>query len=190
MVGAILTQNTSWANVEKAISNLKRHHRLTPVALKNASLKELASLIKPSGYFNIKAKRLKHFIEFLFKEYDGKLNSMAQEPWETLRKKLLSINGIGPETADSILLYALDKPVFVVDAYTRRILSRHKLVSQDVDYEALQKAFMKSLSCDVKMFNEYHALLVRLGKEICKNPPACELCPLKDILPPYTPSQS
>ena len=187
IVGAILTQNTSWTNVEKAISNLKRRDRLTPLALKNISPEELALLIKPSGYFNVKAKRLKHFIEFLFKEYDGKLDSMAKEPWGTLRKQLLSINGIGPETADSILLYALDKPVFVVDAYTRRILSRHNLVSHDVDYETLQGSFMKNLASDVKMFNEYHALLVRLGKEICKNKPACEVCPLNDLDPPYIP---
>ncbi len=181
MVGAILTQNTSWTNVEKAIAELRRHRLLTPGALKNVSLKTLASLIRPAGYFNVKAKRLKHFVDFFFKEYDGRLERMIQEPWEDLRKKLLSVNGIGPETADSILLYALEKPVFVVDSYTKRILSRHNFLDPDADYQTVQEIFMKNLRLDVKMFNEYHALLVRLGKELCKSNPRCEVCPLNDI---------
>ena len=181
IVGAILTQNTSWTNVEKAITNLRRENGLTPSALKNISLKSLSEWIKPAGYFNVKARRLKNFIEFLFKEYNGQLDRMAKEPVDQLRKKLLAVNGIGPETADSILLYALEKPVFVVDAYTKRILSRHYLIESDADYHEVQKKFTESLPTDTKMFNEYHALIVRLAKETCKTKPLCERCPLKDI---------
>lgn len=181
IVGAILTQNTSWTNVEKAIFNLRQENLLTPQALKNIPLKNLSQWIKPAGYFNVKAKRLKSFVDFLFKEYDGRLDQMAKEPLEQLRKQLLSVNGIGPETADSILLYALDKPVFVVDAYTKRILSRHHLIDADAPYHEVQKKFTEELKADAAMFNEYHALIVRLAKDICRTKPRCEQCPLKDI---------
>ena len=181
IVGAILTQNTSWTNVEKAIENLHQAELLSPGALKNIPVENLSQLIKPSGYFNVKARRLKNFVEFLFQEYNGQLEQMGKEPLKKLRQQLLSVNGIGPETADSILLYALDKPIFVVDAYTKRILSRHRLVERSADYHAVQKEFMQALATDVRMFNEYHALIVRLGKELCKSKPLCELCPLKDV---------
>ena len=180
IVGAILTQNTNWGNVEKAINNLKKKRLLSPRCLRDVSQQTLASLIRPAGYFNIKTKRLKNFIHFFFKEYQGDLKKMAQEETAQLRRKLLSINGIGPETADSILLYALDKPVFVVDAYTKRVLYRHNLVDSRADYSAVQELFMKHLKADVKLFNEYHALLVRLGKDYCRTKPLCERCVLKD----------
>lgn len=180
IVGAILTQNTNWLNVEKAIYNLKKHKLLEPYKLYRLSEKRLASLIRPAGYFNIKAKRLKAFLHFLFESYQGDLKKISQIDTQLLRRRLLSINGIGPETADSILLYALDKPVFVVDAYTRRILSRHRFISRGASYDETQNLFMENLKNNVKLFNEYHALLVRLGKEFClKNKPKCEICPLK-----------
>ncbi len=181
MVGAILTQNTSWENVEKAIDNLRREKLLSPKGLKGIHASKLAALIRPAGYFNVKAKRLKNFIDFLFKEYNGNLKEMTKEYWVNLRIKLLSVNGIGPETADSILLYALEKPVFVVDAYTKRILSRHNLVNRRADYQTIQSIFMDNLNQDTKMYNEYHALLVRLGKELCRPKPFCEICPLNNL---------
>lgn len=182
MIGAMLTQNTNWQNVEKVINNLKQNKVLSPRKLFNLPLKKLTALIRPSGYFNIKAKRLKEFLKFIFKGWQGDLKKMSRAPTELLRQQLLSVNGIGPETADSILLYALNKPVFVVDAYTKRIFSRHKLVREDSTYDEVQDLFMQNLKKDVKLFNEYHALLVRLGKVYClKNKPRCEICPLKVI---------
>jgi len=181
-VGAILTQNTNWGNVEKAIENLKSGKALNAKSIHNMKKERLASYIKPAGYFNVKAKRLKAFISFLVNEYHGSLEKMKQEDMQTLRLRLLKIHGIGPETADSILLYALEKPVFVIDAYTKRILSRHGLMEYDKSYEEFQEIFHSSLKKDVKFFNEYHALLVRLGKTYCKlKNPMCEKCPLKNI---------
>jgi len=180
MVGAILTQNTNWGNVEKAINNLKKNKLLSQDALFRLSHKRLASLIRPAGYYNIKAKRLKEFLTFLFKVYQGSVKRISKTDTLTLHRRLLSINGIGPETADSILLYALERPVFVVDAYTRRILSRHSLLREDSSYEEVQNLFMQNLKNDVKLFNEYHALLVKLGKDFClKSKPKCDICPLK-----------
>ncbi len=181
IIGAILTQNTNWGNVEKALANLKNEHLLSVEALHRLPQDRLASLIKPSGYFNIKAKRIKNFIVFLRREYDGRLEGMSRESRQTLRAKILTVNGIGPETADSILLYALDKPVFVVDAYTKRILYRHSLIGQQQEYASIQKFFMDDLDNDAALFNEYHALIVRLGKEYCKPNPRCEQCPLKNL---------
>ncbi|HLF18273.1 MAG TPA: endonuclease III domain-containing protein [Candidatus Omnitrophota bacterium] len=178
MVGAILTQNTNWGNVEKAIANLKRQGICTPAAVKRISYKKLASLIKPAGYFNVKARRLKNFVRFLFKEYKGDIRRMKKDELTVLRPKLLSVNGIGPETADSILLYALDKPTFVVDAYTKRIFSRHHLCSANDTYHQVQELFSKALKPNVKTFNEYHALIVRLGKDFCKPKARCSSCPL------------
>lgn len=179
MLGAILTQNTSWLNVEKAIDNLKQHRLLELNKLYQVSEKRLAPLIRPVGYYNIKAKRLKHFLGFLFKCYKGELKKMSRGSLPELRRQLLSVNGIGPETADSILLYALNKPIFVIDAYTKRILSRHHFIKEDASYEEVQDLFMQELKSDVKLFNEYHALLVRVGKEFClKNKPKCKECPL------------
>jgi len=183
IVGAILTQNTNWGNVEKALNNLKDNNYLAPGTLYSISSSHLASLIRPAGYFNIKAKRLKNFMTFLFKEYQGNFRKMVREDLSVLRRKLLGINGIGPETADSILLYAFDKPVFVVDAYTKRILSRHNIVDHKVDYHEVQDIFMQNLKQDVKLFNEYHALIVQVGKDFCKPKPRCEECPLKSLLP-------
>ncbi len=179
MVGAILTQNTSWRNVEKAIQNLKKEGVLNPKKMVHLRRADLASLIRPSGYFRIKADRLKNFLAFFFEAYGGSFRKMGREETEVLRKGLLSIRGIGPETADSMLLYGLQKPVFVVDAYTRRILSRHGIVGQKASYEEIQQLFMDHLPSDEKLFNEYHALLVHLGKEVCRKAPKCGLCPLE-----------
>lgn len=180
-VGAILTQNTNWGNVEKAINNLNSARALSAKRLYELPVNELARLIRPAGYFNIKAKRLKAFIDFLVNHYRGSMNKMKHEDMHGLREKLLSINGIGPETADSILLYALDKPVFVIDAYTKRVLSRHGIMEHDEPYERFQELLYASLKKDIKLFNEYHALFVRVGKIYCKPKPVCEGCPLSDF---------
>ncbi len=180
IVGAILTQNTNWGNVEKAIRRLKEADVLSPRALCDIPVAKLAALIKPAGYFNVKARRLKNFIHFLFKEYKGSLKAMERQDTHLLRQKLLAVNGIGPETADSILLYALNKTVFVVDAYTKRVLYRHNLIDPKADYHQVQKLFMDSFGHDAAMFNEYHALIVRLGKEYCKTKPLCPQCKLND----------
>lgn len=181
IVGAILTQNTSWRNVELAIANLKSKKALKPQSIKKIPNKKLSLLIRPSGYFNIKAARLKSFTEWLYKNYEGSIDKMCAEPTGKLRKKLLDINGIGPETADSIILYAAKRPVFVVDSYTKRILMRHKIVSKDASYEDIQKSFSKNLTPNVKYFNEYHALLVRLAKTFCRKLPQCKKCPLSGL---------
>ena len=180
-VGAILTQNTNWTNVEKAIANLKKDKVLNPGALHNMSHDRLASLVRPAGYFNIKAKRLKNFISFLINEYHGSMSRMAKEDLMSIREKLLSINGIGPETADSIMLYALEKPVFVIDAYTKRVLSRHNILDHNASYDAFQGLFHSRLRKDIRLFNEYHALFVRLAKENCRTKPLCAGCPLEGI---------
>lgn len=180
-VGAILTQNTNWGNVEKAINNLKNNNKLDPHILHKMPHANLASLIKPAGYFNIKAKRLKHFLTFLVNHYNGRVEDMQNEDVHTLRHQLLEVNGIGPETADSILLYALDKPIFVIDAYTKRVLSRHKIVSEDATYHDIQELFHKNLPTDVQLFNEYHALFVMVGKHYCKPKPRCKECPLEGM---------
>ncbi|MCD6320518.1 MAG: endonuclease III domain-containing protein [Candidatus Desulfofervidaceae bacterium] len=181
VVGAILTQNTAWKNVEKAINNLKKANLLTPQALYALPYTYLTQLIRPAGFFNVKAKRLKHFLHFLFEEYKGDLEKMFADDTDSLRKKLLEVPGIGPETADSILLYAGNKPSFVVDAYTRRILFRHNLIPEEADYEEVRNFFMDHLPEDVQLFNEYHALLIALGKNYCRPKPLCENCPLKGI---------
>ena len=180
-VGAILTQNTNWSNVEKAIANLKKDKVLNPKALHDMSHARLASLIRPAGYFNIKAKRLKNFISFLINEYHGSMSRMAKEDLSSIRKKLLSVNGIGPETADSIMLYALEKPVFVIDAYTKRVLSRHNILDHNASYDAFQGLFHSKLRENISLFNEYHALFVRLAKENCRTKPLCTGCPLEGM---------
>jgi endonuclease-3 related protein len=183
-VGAILTQNTSWSNVEHAIRNLKTCNLLSPHGLYGLSFRELALLIKPAGYFNVKAHRMKCFLDFLMNEYHGKMENMGREEVNHLREKLLRIRGIGPETADSILLYALEKPVFVIDAYTKRVLSRHRIMSSDRSYDEFQELFHRSIRRDVQLYNEYHALFVRVGKTFCKKSnPLCGHCPLNDLLP-------
>ncbi len=180
-VGAILTQNTNWGNVEKAIDNLKAARKLSPTKLHYMKHKQLAALIRPAGYFNIKARRLKNFFELLFEEYGGSMQRMMKEDSVRIRKKLLQVNGIGPETADSIILYALAKPVFVIDAYTRRVLSRHNIMDHDSPYEQYQELFHSNLERDVATFNEYHALLVRCGKEYCRPKPFCAGCPVEGV---------
>ena len=179
MVGAILTQNTSWSNVEKAINNLKKENLLEPWKLYRINQERLAQLIKPSGYYNIKAQRLKNFLNLFVEEFEGSTKKMFSDDSKELRKKLLKINGIGPETADSILLYAGKKAFFVVDAYTKRIFSRHKLISKDSTYYQIQEFFIKNIDRDIELFNEFHAQIVMLGKTICtsKNPD-CAKCPI------------
>lgn len=181
MVGAILTQNTSWRNVEKAIQNLKARKVLNIRGIHQLKRNQLASLIRSSGYYRIKADRLKAFVDFIFEEYDGRIEKMRRGKMEVLRPRLLKVRGVGPETADSILLYGLRKPIFVVDAYTKRILSRHGIISEKASYEEIQKVFEDHLPRDGKLFNEYHALLVHLGKTLCKKIPRCDLCPLKGV---------
>ena len=181
ITGAILTQNTNWANVEKAIANLKSADCLSPERLYHLDVSQLAEFIRPAGYYNIKAKRLKNFINWLFDNYDGKPTNLENLDTGQLRAELLAINGIGRETADSILLYAFDSPIFVVDAYTARIASRHQLIEPDANYEQLRELFQSNLPQDTKLFNEYHALLVRAGKEFCKPKARCPGCPLEKL---------
>ncbi len=179
MVGAILTQNTSWRNVEKAIQRLKEKKVLSIRRIHQLKTEELASLIRSSGYYRIKAGRLKAFVDFLVEGYEGDLVRMRREDLGELRRKLLGVKGIGPETADSILLYGLKKPIFVVDAYTRRILSRHRIISEKASYEEIQRLFMDHLPLDGSLFNEYHALFVHVGKTLCRKIPECDICPAK-----------
>ena len=179
MIGAVLTQNTSWRNVERAIANLSSAGLIDMTALCEVDIDRLAALIRPAGYFNIKARRLKNLTEYVCDNYDGDVQMMFELSGESLREELLSISGIGKETADSIALYAAGKPTFVVDAYTARILRRHFLIDESADYEEIKELFESSLDDDVQLFNEYHALLVRCGKEHCRPKPRCDGCPLE-----------
>jgi endonuclease-3 related protein len=178
-IGAILTQNTTWQNVEKVINKLKNQELLSAEKLFHMDEEKLAEYIRSSGYYKQKAKTLKNFLTFLFTHYDANLKKMFNQDGTILRKQLLNIKGIGQETADSILLYAGSKLIFVVDAYTRRIAIRHSLVNHNTGYQEIQQLFSKNLPPDVYLFNEYHALLVRVGKRYCaaKNP-TCQDCPL------------
>jgi endonuclease-3 related protein len=187
IVGAILTQNTSWTNVEAAIKNLRGARLLRPQAMETVALGKLALLIRSSGYFRQKARKLKAFTRFLLAEYSGSLTRMFRTPTFRLRAQLLSVHGIGPETADSILLYAGNHPVFAIDAYARRILERHNLATAKHSYEELRKLFESSLPRDPQLFNEYHALIVRTGKNFCRKSQAlCSACPLNPFLPATT----
>lgn len=182
ILGAILAQNTSWQNVQSAILELKTKRLLTIRKIRSIPVNRLALAVRSSGFYNVKALRIKEFVGFLWSHYSGSIKKMSQQKLIPLRRQLLAVKGIGPETADSILLYALNKPVFVVDAYTQRIFSRHKLIKPEADYAAVQNIFMDNLKCQAKLFNEYHALLVRLGKDFChKQNPKCEACPLWSI---------
>lgn len=188
IVGAILTQSTAWGNVERAMDNLRAANMLTPSAILKVAPSRLAALVRPSGYFRQKAKKLKSFVRFLKTEYGGSLKRMFRTPTRKLRDKLLSVHGIGPETADSILLYAGNHPVFVVDAYTHRIFGRHGLVSAKPDYEAVRAVFEGALPPHPPMFNEFHALIVITGKNWCrKSAPRCSDCPLRHLLPADSP---
>ncbi|OGQ04923.1 MAG: endonuclease [Deltaproteobacteria bacterium RBG_19FT_COMBO_58_16] len=182
MVGAVLTQNTAWTNVEKAIGALRKEKLLTPERMHAVEEGELASLIRSAGYFNIKARRLKNLTARLL-ENSG-LDRFLRKDSSGLRGELLSINGIGPETADSIMLYAAGKSEFVVDAYTKRIFTRHGLIEENAGYEEVKALFMDNLAPDAAVFNEYHALIVRTGKDYCRTKtPLCGECPLKGFLP-------
>ena len=181
MVGAVLTQNTAWTNVEKAIANLKHARALTPETIVESPHRQLATWLKPSGYFNIKAKRLKAMCRWLIVQ--GGVRKLARLNTHDLRSALIAVHGIGPETADDIVLYAFNRPVFVIDAYTRRIFSRLGLIKGDESYEALRYLFEKALKSNVKTFNEYHALIVRHGKDICRKQPRCSACCLSAVCP-------
>ncbi len=181
MVGAILTQSAAWLNVEKAIINLKEAKALSPEALRRLDLLEVARLIRPSGYYNAKALKLKSLARWLGEYYDDQLDKLSSSSTSELRQQLLSVHGIGPETADSIILYATGKPIFVIDAYTRRILSRIGLAPSGNSYVAYQALFMDNLTADAGLFNEYHALLVRLAKDVCRKKPLCLKCCLNGI---------
>ena len=183
MVGAVLTQHTAWTNVERAIANLKASGNFEPKALLQMPDGELAALIRPAGFYRVKARRLKAFLAYFVSQYSGDVEKMRAMPVSVLRPELLGVNGVGPETADCILLYALEKPSFVVDAYTRRIFSRLGLVDSGVEYHELRARFVCALPEDRMLYNEYHALIVTLGKEICRPKPRCDRCPLERMCP-------
>lgn len=211
IVGAYLTQNTAWINVEKAMTNLRRARVLNVKRLREIPLPELEQLVRPSGYFRQKAQRLKTFLRFLDTNYGGSLDRMFSQRTEKLRSELLALNGVGPETADSILLYAGNHPVFVVDAYTRRILERHRIINRKATYEkirALIESAIGSTEPEVlrvlepgaeprhpvsrmsamershvaQHYNEFHALIVKTGNELCRSTPRCDSCPLQPFL--------
>jgi endonuclease III related protein len=184
LVGAVLVQNTAWRNVERAIQNLRDAGLVEPRTLYAVPEQELAELIRPAGYFQVKARRLRNLLKLVVKQHDGSLEAMFRTDLATLREELLGVSGIGPETADAILLYAAGKPTFVVDTYTHRVLARHSWIGYEADYHEIKDHFETSLPADATLYNEYHALLVRLGKEYCrKTAPKCDACPLFDMLP-------
>ena len=180
IIGTVLTQNTSWKNVETAIENLKKNKLIDIKKINRINKDKLARSIKSSGYFNQKAERLKIFADYVNENYKNNLKKFLKKDVSELRKELLSIKGIGEETADSIILYAASKPVFVIDTYTKRIISRIGLCEKNVDYESLQNLFHKNLKKHHELFNEYHALLVELGKNICIKKPKCDICPVNN----------
>ncbi len=182
MVGAVLTQNTSWFNVTKAIDNLKDAGFLSYHRLFELDVDQLAELIKPSGYYNLKAKRLHNLLAMIEALYGGDLQWFLEDDVWAARENLLDVKGIGPETADSILLYACGHPVFVIDTYTHRVFSRHNLVEEETDYESMQAEFVDHLPSEAKLFNEFHALIVAVAKEYCKKTdPQCAQCPLNGL---------
>jgi len=177
IIGAILTQQTSWSNAEKAIQNLNRESLINPEKLRDAQNEKLEKLIQPSGYYRQKTKKLKNFINFLWEKHNGKLERLFDQPIHELREDLLSVNGIGKETADSIILYAAEKPIFVIDAYTARSMNRIG-ITQEKEYGKLQEIFHNNLPHNAELFNEFHALIVRLGKDYCRKKPKCKQCPM------------
>ncbi|WP_425397267.1 endonuclease III domain-containing protein [Aeoliella sp.] len=183
VIGAVLVQNTAWRNVERAIENLKQHDLIDVERLYAVKPSRLERLIQPAGYFRVKARRLRNVLEFLVDEHDASLDRLFELPLEEARTQLLAVNGVGPETADSILLYAGEMPKFVVDAYTRRVLLRHGWLAPPAKYETMQKFFEARLPEDVPLYNEYHALIVRVGNQYCRAKPNCEECPLRSRLP-------
>lgn len=183
IIGAILTQNTAWRNVERALENLKARSLLDPRSMDEIDSPLLEALIRPSGTYRVKTARIKNFMRFLRNTYGGNLEEMFREELWPLREKMLGIKGIGKETADSILLYAGQKPVFVIDAYTRRILARHGVAAAKSSYDDLQNYFMNNLPAEVPLYNQFHALLVNVGKVYCRTLPRCGECPLQSIGP-------
>jgi len=184
LVGAVLVQNTSWTNVQRAIRNLRDRDLLQPEALYAVPPEELEELIRPAGYYRIKARRLRSLLELIVDRYGGSLDAMFSTGLPALREELLGVHGVGPETADSILLYAGGLPTFVVDAYTLRVLARHGWIGFDADYHQIKEHFESNLEEDVSLYNEYHALLVCVGKDYCrKTKPRCQPCPLAGLLP-------
>ncbi len=182
-LGAILTQNTAWTNVLKALAALRQRGLLSFEALRSLPASRLAPLIRPSGYYNVKARRVVAFVRFLEREYGGRVEVMSRhDPWG-LRARLLGVDGIGRETADSIVLYAAGLPLFVVDAYTRRVFGRLGYLEGTEAYDDVQRLFMESLPCDALLYNDYHAQVVRLGKEVCRPRPRCSVCPLSAHCP-------
>ncbi len=181
VVGAVLTQNTNWANVEKAIARLEAAGLLDWAALRDVPTPRLAECIRPAGCYNVKAARLKNFVNWLWEGHGGHFDGLLERGLAELREELLSIRGIGRETADSILLYALEKPTFVVDAYTARILGRHRLIDEAATYEEIKAIFEDALPADMRLFNEYHALVVAVGKRHCRPTAKCEHCPLAEF---------
>lgn len=182
MVGAILTQNTNWNNVEKAIGRLKEHDALEPERLAALNDEELQELIRPTGYFRQKSARLKRLVWWLGETCDGELELLDQWPTDELRQELVSLRGIGPETADSILLYALERKVFVVDTYTNRITVRHELLDPGCGYHDLQLLFTDHLPDDLELYEDFHAQLVQVGKRHCRPTPVCDGCPVREVL--------
>lgn len=197
IVGAYLTQNTAWRNVELAINNLRRARMISPSAIHRAQLNTVEQLIRPSGYYRQKAANLKAFVQYLYANHSGSLTSLFKRATPTLRKELLSLPGVGPETADCILLYAANRPVFVVDVYARRLFFRHGLVRQDSTYLEIQSwvesqfaaSPCKNTSDLTRKFNEFHALIVEVGKHHCRKEARCQYCPLQSCLPAKTPSR-
>jgi len=181
IIGAILTQSVSWINVEKAIKNLKDEGILDQEKLHKKEVNEIAPLIKSTRFYNEKAKKIKNFMDFYFDEYNGSIKKMSEEELLLLRQKLLMVKGLGEETVDSILLYACNKPVFVVDAYTKRIFTRYGLIEENSNYKNIQAFFMNNLSQNLELYNDYHAQIVLLGKNICKTLPQCNICPIREI---------
>ena len=194
IIGAILTQSAAWTNVEKAIANLKANGSLSVEWLRSLPQDALARLIRPSGYYNVKARKIRAFVDWLAEGYDGDLDKLFALDAAELRNELLSVHGVGEETADSIVLYAAHKPIFVVDAYTRRVIARLGLAPREETYAAYQALFMDNLPHDESLFNEYHALLVQHGKAVCRKKPLCAGCCLIDLCPtptnPMSPQRS
>ncbi len=181
VIGAILTQNVAWRNAKKAVDSLKAAGLMDPEKLYNARTEDIAPLIRSSRFYNMKAIKIKNFMQFFKDEYDLDMAAMAREDPGVLRKKLLGVKGLGKETVDSILCYACDKPVFVVDAYTKRIFVRYGLVAPDAEYDDIQAFFTKNLPEDVALYNDFHAQIVHLGNAICKTNPDCSACPLYEM---------
>ena len=182
MVGAILTQNTNWDNVETAIDNLKERDVLNPPAILNVEQEDLQDLVRPAGYYRQKAARVKRLSQWLMDNCDGAVELLQKWPRDELRKELVSIRGVGPETADSIMLYALDKPVFVVDTYTLRVTTRHGLIERNCTYYDLQNLFQDHLPEDLDLYRDFHAQLVEVGKRYCRPTPKCQNCPVRTVL--------